>query len=276
MSIDGDGNDNILDGTSGDDVINGFAGDDTINGYGGNDTINGGDDNDWIDGGAGDDVIDAGDGDDYVIYDANDTTLALGGAGTDVLVYNDGEFEERDVAAQGFELSAERYFDGTDEVYDVYDLSFNYIEERRFHSDGTYTLTVFDYDDSETWSEWIRIFDAAGNVTFEEYIDDEPGGGNTAPEDFAQVTEDLVLTVTGNLFTDDLVVNPSGVYVLTEVEGVVIPPSGSVFITGTYGTVEVWANGDYSYVLDNSLVQSFTADDIIPDFFAYKFTEDGL
>ncbi|MGI9511786.1 MAG: VCBS domain-containing protein, partial [Anderseniella sp.] len=280
MSIDGDGNDNILDGTSGDDTINGFAGDDTINGNAGNDTINGGADNDWIDGGLGDDVIDAGDGDDYVIYDANDTTLALGGAGTgDVLVYNDGEYEERDVALQGFEYSAERYADGTDDVYDVYDLAFNYVEERRFHNDGTYTLTVFDYDDSETWSEWIRIFDASGNQTYEEFVDDDNGGGgnpNTAPEDYAPVTEDLVLTVTGNLFTDDLVNNPGGVYVLTEVAGVTVPGTGSVFIVGTYGTLEVFADGNYSYVLDNSLVQDFTADDIIPDTFAYNFTEDGF
>ncbi len=169
--------------------------------------------------------------------------------------------------------------DGTDEVYDVYDLSFNYIEQRRFHNDGTYTLTVYDYENTETWSEWIRVFDASGTVTFEEFIDDDEGGGgneNTAPEDYAPVTEDLVLTVTGNLFTDDLQFNPSGVYVLTEVEGVVVPPTGSVFITGTFGTVQVWANGDYSYILNNSLVQNLAADDIVPDFFAYKFTEDGI
>ena len=306
MSIDGDGSDNILNGTTGDDTINGFAGDDTINGDAGNDIINGGDDNDtlnggagddtingdagndiinggddndWIDGGLGDDVIDAGAGDDIVIYDANDTTLALGGAGNDILVYNDGEYEFRDVSLQGFEFSGERYVDGTDNVYDIFDLSFNYIEERRFHNDGTYTLTVFDYDETETWSEWIRIYDAAGNVTFEEFVDDDNGGGgntNTAPEDYAPVTEDLVLTVTGNLFTDDLIFYPAGTYVLTEVAGIAVPGTGSVFITGTYGTLEVWANGDYSYVLDNSLVQGFTTDDIIPDTFAYNFTEDGF
>ena len=288
--INGDGNDNILDGTSGDDTINGFAGDDTINGNDGNDTINGGDDNDWIDGGLGDDVIDAGAGDDIVIYDANDTTLALGGSGTDILVYNDGEYEFRDVSLQGFEFSGERYADDTivhpitglytaDNIYDIYDLSFNYVEQRRFHDDGAYTITIFDYDETQTWSEWIRIYDASGTLFSEEYIDDDAGGGggtNTAPEDFAQATEDLVLTVTGNLFTDDLVFNPTGIYVLTEVAGTIVPGTGSVFIVGEFGTLEVWANGDYSYVLDNSLVQDFTADDIIPDFFAYDFTEDGF
>ncbi len=294
MSIDGDGNDNILDGTSGDDTINGFAGDDTINGNAGNDTINGGDDNDWIDGGLGDDVIDAGDGDDYVIYDANDTTLAIGGSGTDILVYNDGEYvENNSVTAQGFELAAERYTDGTDDVYDVYDLtaSYNYIEERRFHQDGTFTITVFDFDDSQTWSDWIRVYasyDAyladedgvpGNDPTYEEFVDDNNGGGgntNTAPEDFAPVTEDLVLTVTGNLFTDDLLNNPAGVYVLTEIAGIAVPGTGTVSIVGTFGTLEVAANGDYTYNLDNSLVQDFTADDIIPDTFAYNFTEDGF
>ena len=283
MSIDGDGNDNILDGTSGDDTINGFAGNDTINGNAGNDTINGGDDNDWIDGGLGNDVIDAGDGDDIVIYDANDTTLAIGGSGSDILVYSEDDYDNFydavAVAAQGFEFSAIRYTDGTDDVYEIFDLSDNYVEERRFHSDGTYTLTVFDYDQTETWSEWIRIYDATGNQIYEEFVDDNNGGGggtNTAPEDFAPVTEDLVLTVTGNLFTDDLANNPGGTYVLTEVGGVTVPGTGTVFIVGTYGTLEVAANGDYTYILDNSLVQDFTTDDIIPDTFAYNFTEDGF
>ncbi len=266
MSIDGDSGDNILDGTSGDDIINGFAG---------NDTINGNDGNDFIDGGAGDDTIDAGAGDDIVIYDANDTSIT-GGSGTDILVFNDGEFQELDVTLWGFERSGERYVDGTDNVIDVYDLSFFYIEERRFHNDGTYTLTVFDAYQTETWSSWIRTYDASGTLTFEEFIDDVTGGGggNTAPEDYAAVTEDLVLTVTGNLFDDDVLNNPSVTgHVVDVVNGTLIPSSGSVFITGTYGTLEISANGDYSYVLNNSSVQHFTADDIMPDVFAYDFTD---
>ncbi|MGB7203982.1 MAG: VCBS domain-containing protein, partial [Anderseniella sp.] len=274
--IDGDGNNNTLVGTAGDDLINGYDGDDTINA---------GDGNDWIDGGSGDDTIDAGDGDDTVIYDANDTSVT-GGAGNDVLVFSNGDvysFDTSLLAGMGFEFAGDRYTDGTDDVIDILDANFLYLEERRYHADGTYTRTVFDALNVETWSEWIRVYDASGVLVSENFVQDGTGGGggsNTAPEDYASVTEDLVLIVTGNLFDDDLVNNPTGIYELTEIAGVVIPtgtvqPGAPVIISGTFGTLHIWSDGEYEYYLNNSQVQSLSTDDIVPDSFAYEFTEDG-
>ncbi len=197
-------NDNILDGTTSDDIIDGLGGNDTINGGDGNDTISGGDGNDFIDGGAGSDTINAGDGDDIVVYDAADDPANIdGGNGTDMILFTNGDWFEFDITAHGFELIGERYMDGTDEVTDVYDANLFLQEERRLHADGYYTLTTFDYYDLETWSEWIREYDDQGNLINETFVADEgTGGGNTAPEVFAGVTEDLVLVVSGNLFTD--------------------------------------------------------------------------
>jgi hypothetical protein len=32
------------------------------------------------------------------------------------------------------------------------------------YDDGYYTITVYDYYDTETWSEWIRDFDDTGTL----------------------------------------------------------------------------------------------------------------
>jgi VCBS repeat-containing protein len=272
-TITGDNNDNILNGTTGDDTIDGLGGNDTINGDAGNDTINGGDGNDFIDGGAGSDTINAGDGDDIVVYDAADNLANYdGGAGSDILLFNDGEWMQVDLAAYGFEYSAERYMDLTDEITDIYDSNHFLVESRIVYDDGYYTITVYDYYDTETWSQWIRDFDDTGTLIFEEFIQDSGGGtGNTAPEDYAALTEDLVLVATGNLFADNTGTN----HVLDTVNAQVIPATGSITITGLYGTLEIDAAGNYTYTLNNASVQYFTTDDIIPDIFDYTFTEDS-
>ncbi len=272
-TITGDANDNILDGTTSDDIIDGLGGNDTINGGDGNDTISGGDGNDFIDGGAGSDTINAGDGDDIVVYDAADDLANIdGGNGTDMILFTNGDWFEFDITAHGFELIGERYMDGTDEVTDVYDANLFLQEERRLHADGYYTLTTFDYYDLETWSEWIREYDDQGNLINETFVADEgTGGGNTAPEVFAGVTEDLVLVVSGNLFTDYTGPNP----VLTSFAGQSLPPTGTITINGLYGTLEIDAAGNYTYTLNNPSVQYFTTDDRIPDAFAFEFDDDN-
>ena len=272
-TITGDANDNILNGTTSDDIIDGLGGNDTINGGDGNDTISGGDGNDFIDGGAGSDTINAGDGDDIVVYDAADNLANIdGGNGTDMILFTNGDWLEFDIAAHGFELIGERYMDGTDEVTDVYDANLFLQEERRLHADGYYTLTTFDYYDLETWSQWIREYDDQGNLINETFIADEGGGGgNTAPEVYAGVTEDLVLVVSGNLFTNYTGPNP----VLTSFAGQALPPTGTITINGLYGTLEIDAAGNYTYTLNNPSVQYFTTDDRIPDTFAFDFNDDN-
>ncbi len=271
-TITGDSNDNVLDGTTSDDIIDGLGGNDTIHGDDGNDTISGGDGDDFIDGGAGVDVIDAGDGDDVVVYDAADgLSNYQGGNGIDTLLFNDGEWMEVDLAAYGFEFSAERYMFGNDTVTDKYDITHLLVESRYQYEDGFYSITIFDPHDNETWSEWYREYDDQGTLILEEFIQDSGGtGSNTAPEDYAAVTEDLVLVTTGNIFANDTGTNP----LLETVNGQAIAPTGTTTITGTYGTLEIDAAGSYTYTLNNASVQSFTADDINPDTFAYEFTND--
>ena len=271
-TITGDGNDNVLNGTSSDDIIDGQGGDDTIYGGDGNDTIYGGDGNDFIDGGAGVDVIYGGDGDDVIVYDAADGLSSYdGGAGNDTLLFNDGEGMQVDLAAYGFEFSAERYMFNDATITDKYDINHTLVESRIVYADGSYAITVFDPYDTESWSEWYREYDDQGTLIFEEFVQDSGGtGSNTAPETFAAVTEDLVLVTIGNIFTEYTGTNP----VLDTVNGVAIAPSGTTTITGLYGTLQIDAAGNYTYTLNNAAVQSFTADDIVPDVFAYEFTND--
>jgi len=105
---------------------------------------------------------------------------------------------------------------------------------------------------------------AAGRLTIT--ID----GANDAPvttADFASLQEDSVLTAAGNVlandsdvdFGTDLAVGAPGTY------------------TGTYGTLELAADGSYSYTLDNAslAVQSLRAGQTVSEVFGYA-ASDGL
>ena len=99
LTLNGDGEDNILtggnnhdslQGNAGNDYLEGNGGNDTLKGDDGNDTLSGGNDDDILVGGAGDDNLDGGTGSDrfYVTSD-NDMTLSdtsVMGDGTDNFV----------------------------------------------------------------------------------------------------------------------------------------------------------------------------------------------
>jgi Ca2+-binding RTX toxin-like protein len=73
-------------GTSGNDAASGAGTDDLLSGGGGDDTLSGQGGADTLDGGTGADALSGGDGDDiYYVDDAGDTTLEVGGEGTDTV-----------------------------------------------------------------------------------------------------------------------------------------------------------------------------------------------
>jgi Ca2+-binding RTX toxin-like protein len=94
-TVTGNGGANTLDGGAGNDILNAGAGADDLIGGTGNDQLYGGDgidqldggaNNDVLDGGAGADAMTGGSGDDiYWIDDAGDTTIELGGEGSDTV-----------------------------------------------------------------------------------------------------------------------------------------------------------------------------------------------
>ncbi|MDQ0463476.1 Ca2+-binding RTX toxin-like protein [Caulobacter ginsengisoli] len=92
---DGGASADTLNGLAGDDTLNGLGGADHLNGadgadflYGGTgvDTLDGGNNGDWLDGGTGADAMTGGAGDDsYIVDDFGDTTVEVGGEGSDVV-----------------------------------------------------------------------------------------------------------------------------------------------------------------------------------------------
>ena len=90
MTINGDGQDDILIGTTGDDVINGRGGDDVLLGQEGDDQLNGGSGDDVLIGGDGDDVLSGGADDDVLVGGTGDDIL-VGGQGDDILLGGSGD-----------------------------------------------------------------------------------------------------------------------------------------------------------------------------------------
>src|SRR5271156_887356 len=77
-------------------------------------------------------------------------------------------------------------------------------------------------------------------------------GTNNPPvltPDMASVTEDATLVTTGNVLTNDT--DPNGLTLsVTAVNGVTL--SGTTTIVGTYGTLVIQPNGQYTYTLAES------------------------
>jgi VCBS repeat-containing protein len=95
-------------------------------------------------------------------------------------------------------------------------------------------------------------------------------GTNDAPvtiDDAANVQEDLIVTATGNVLTNDSDVD----------QGTVLTVANAGTFAGTYGQLVLNVNGSYSYALNNSslAVQSLAAGQVVTEVFAYQAT-DGM
>ncbi|MCK5916620.1 MAG: VCBS domain-containing protein, partial [Deltaproteobacteria bacterium] len=130
----------------------------------------------------------------------------------------------------------------------------------------------------------LTVTDAAGSITIENLVititDDAP----TAVADTNDVTEDTMITVSDNVFDssdntqDDI---PGADRTTTPIIGVVqgTPPSASgnvgSDVAGSYGKVNIAADGSYTYTLDNTLpaVQALNNADTLTDTFTYTMTD---
>ena len=121
------------------------------------------------------DQIHAGDGDDTIIYDAADNWAAgavTGGAGFDTLLF-EAVLYAVDLAAYGFEqagsASGRCGSELWSEIYDFYDTGYQLTEQQTFFDDGTSEVTVYDVNNAESWSEWVRTYDSNGQLTGETF-----------------------------------------------------------------------------------------------------------
>lgn len=120
----GNGNNgvNSITGGSGNDVLDGLGGDDRLSGAGGNDLLRGGIGNDVLDGGLGDDTLDGGvgadlmtggSGDDaYLVDNAGDQVIELGGEGLDLVTTSLASYILSD-AVENLSYSGAAAFTGT-------------------------------------------------------------------------------------------------------------------------------------------------------------------
>lgn len=155
--INGNDLDNVLEGGAGNDDIDGKNGHDRLFGGANNDTLNGGEGDDFINGEGGVDQAFGGNGNDTIVYDDNDDwTNVQGGNGFDTLLF-EGVWAALDLVANGFEQSALHIVDsgGADwvETYDYRDTSHRLTERVVTYDSGIWSVTTYDVDDQEDWSE---------------------------------------------------------------------------------------------------------------------------
>ncbi|MCU0789919.1 MAG: VCBS domain-containing protein, partial [Nitratireductor sp.] len=105
---------------------------------------------------------------------------------------------------------------------------------------------VYDVTDAYAWSEWIRNYDAAGNLTSQNYVNNDvaPTGVN----DTAATHEDNTAAITGNVLSNDGGSN----LVVDKVENLSFSGSTPRVVAGVYGTLTISANGAWSYVVDTT------------------------
>src|SRR5574340_1056088 len=93
-------------------------------------------------------------------------------------------------------------------------------------------------------------------------------GANDGPvtqDDFAGMSQDAVQPVSGNVLSNDSDID----------QGTVLSVVNAGVIAGNYGSLTLNADGNYSYALDNALVQSLGAGQHVTEIFAYQAT-DGI
>jgi VCBS repeat-containing protein len=148
--------------------------------------------------------------------------------------------------------------------------------------DYTYTLTAEQNHSAGTVNDDISIVvtdtdgDSTTDVLTITIVDDVP----TATSDSNALNEDgTSISVTANVFTNDTL---GADQTLTPITGVVAGQSNidvqgqvNTTVTGSYGNVQVQADGSYVYQLENShlAVQSLTSGESLTDIFTYTITD---
>ncbi|SCB30229.1 beta strand repeat-containing protein [Cupriavidus alkaliphilus] len=225
----------------GDDIIAGGNGKDTISGEGGNDTIAGGGGGDMLSGGSGRDT--------FVYHAVSDSTAA----GMDVIA--------------GFERGTDRL----DLRPVLGDTGFQWggltptAHGAWYQQAGGNTYVYVDVDGNPATAEMVIRLDGLHDLTKSDFA----GYDNHAPAaavDTSAIGEDNHPNpVTGNVLANDSDVDAGNVLAVA---------SPGTYV-GQYGTLQVNADGSYSYTLDNGnpLVQSLRLGDHVEESFGYSVTD---
>ncbi|MBB3012847.1 beta strand repeat-containing protein [Cupriavidus alkaliphilus] len=225
----------------GDDIIAGGNGKDTIYGEGGNDTIAGGGGGDMLSGGSGRDT--------FVYHAVSDSTAA----GMDVIA--------------GFERGTDRL----DLRPVLGDTGFQWggltptAHGAWYQQAGGNTYVYVDVDGNPATAEMVIRLDGLHDLTKSDFA----GYDNHAPAAAADTNaigeDNHPNPVTGNVLANDSDVDPGNVLAVA---------SPGTYV-GQYGTLQINADGSYSYTLDNGnpLVQSLRPGDHVEESFGYSVTD---
>ncbi len=265
-------------GTPGDDVLNGTADADIIDGGDGNDSLFAHGGGDFVYGGAGDDSLDADGGDDFLyggegsdFLDAADgQNLLDGGSGDDTLIAGDGN--DTYVFGPGYGADFVSDAGGTDRV--VVD-GLTPAEVRFERAGDDIVMTVTGTGDRLTLSNWftpgsrIESIEFSASETMLDAATIERIVNNAAPvatDDSATIAEDAASPVTGNVLANDSDANATDFVQVTN--------AGTY--QGLYGTLELAADGSYTYTLDSSLaaVQGLAQGETLTESFTYEVSDD--
>ncbi|MFN9913561.1 MAG: beta strand repeat-containing protein, partial [Pirellulaceae bacterium] len=298
VTLTGSANVDVITGGTGNDTLVGGGGNDTLSGDAGNDSIDGGtgidtvtyasatagvsvslaittgqntigagtdilqniesmigsSHNDILTGNSGDNQLDGSSGDDTLAGGGGNDTL-LGGSGNDLAVFS-GNWREYTITTgtdglgtfyQLVDGTSNR--DGTDKIYDIESVQF---------ADATLSASALMNFAPNAFADSATAVEAGG-------VSDGTAGTNP----------------TGNVLTNDTDSNVADTKTVTGVAvGSVGNASGNVgaSVTGTYGSINIAAGGNYTYTVDNSnvTVQALrTSANTLTDVFTYTMRDNA-
>ncbi|SOZ38693.1 VCBS domain-containing protein [Cupriavidus neocaledonicus] len=250
------GNDRIQ-GGNGDDLVFGDNGDGAV--VGGDDIIAGGNGRDTVYGEGGNDTIAGGGGGD----------MLHGGSGRDTFVYH----AVADSTAAGMDVIAD-FQRGTDRL-DLRpvlgDTGFQWgglmptAHGAWYQQAGGNTYVYVDVDGNPATAEMVIRLDGLHDLTKSDFAGYDNHAPTAAADANAIGEDNHPNPITGNVLANDSDVDA----------GNVLAVAGPGTYVGQYGTLQINADGSYSYTLDNGnpLVQSLRLGDHVDESFAYSVTD---
>jgi VCBS repeat-containing protein len=197
------------------------------------------------------------------------------------LLSNDSDVDGDDLSVTSFKV------DGDNATYNSGDTATLYhngteVGSLTINSDGTYTFDPADNYDGTVPTVTYTVSDgnltdtANLNITINPVNDpvtanDDGTAGGTG---LNQVFEDGILTVSGNVITNDEA--PDGWQadpIAFDSAGSTSEPGFEYQVAGTYGTLFVEADGSYTYKLDNDLAQGLDKNEVVTETFGYTATD---
>ncbi|MFS8934487.1 beta strand repeat-containing protein [Cupriavidus taiwanensis] len=250
------GNDRIQ-GGNGDDLIFGDNGDGAV--VGGDDIIAGGNGRDSVYGEGGNDTIAGGGGGDAL----------RGGSGRDTFVYN--AVADSTAAAMDVIADFQRGTDRLDLRPVLGDTGFQWggltptAHGAWYQQSGGNTYVYVDIDGNPAAAEMVIRLDGLHDLTKSDFAGYDNHAPTAAADANAIGEDNHPNPVTGNVLANDSDVDAGNVLAVA---------SPGTYV-GQYGTLQINADGSYSYTLDNGnpLVQSLRLGDHVDESFGYSVTD---